>query len=137
MVQNQLINASVNIKIDYSNLSTYDAIKNKIRPLDLIAFRGGDIISDLIATLESHEVGIGAFSHVGMVVTSEILPSCMVNGKEFYLAPDRVYVFESTFTYDIPHITDGVPDVTTGHGEFGVQLRDLEDVIPLKNIIYF
>ncbi len=25
---------------------------------------------------------------------------------------------------------DNAPDITTGHGKLGVQLRDLEDVIP-------
>ncbi|CAH6419023.1 Hypothetical protein HVR_LOCUS211 [uncultured virus] len=119
------------VPINYNRIASYEDIKDKIRPFDVLAFRGGDLISNFISTLESYEVGIGAFSHVGMAVTADILPFCVVNGKEFHLKPGRVYVFESTFTYEIPGIMDSVPDVTTDHGKLGVQLRDLEEVIPV------
>jgi hypothetical protein len=61
-----------------------------------------------------------------MVVTSDILPSY----RGFQLVPGRIYVFESTFSYKIPKIIDASPNVVTGKGKFGVQLRDLEELMP-------
>ena len=110
-------------KIDYNNIISYSEIKGKILPFDLIAFRGGDIISGIIAKLENNQVGMDAFSHVGIAVTSDILP-------KMNLISGRIYIFESTLSYNIPGETDGVPDVITGSGELGVQLRDLEEIIP-------
>src|SRR5437868_4194060 len=101
----------------------YSELKNLIKPFDLIAFRGGDVISDLIAVLEKYEVGCDTFTHVGMVVTSEILPNQNLD-------PNKLYILESTFGYQIPLIYDNKPDVITGKGNFGVLLRDLEEIIP-------
>jgi hypothetical protein len=128
--QRELIKRSIHIPIDESNFSSYQDIKDKIKPFDLIAFRGGDVISDLITKMEENNVGLGAFSHVGMVVTADILPYYIVDNKRVVLSPNHLYVFESTFSYNIPGITDGPHDVITGKGKFGVQLRDLEEVIP-------
>lgn len=114
---------STEVSVDYNNLASYDNICGNIRPFDLIAFRGGDVISDLISTLESYRLGLGTFSHVGMAVTSEILSFYNKNGEKIYLSPGRIYVFESTISYN-------VPDITTGRGKLGVQIRDLEEVIP-------
>ena len=100
----------------------YSDLKNHIKPFDLIAFRGGDVISDLIAILEKYEVGADTFTHVGIVVTSEILPNQNLD-------PDKLYILESTFAYQIPLIYDNKPDVITGRGHFGVILRDLEEII--------
>ncbi len=110
----------------HDNLVSYSDIKNRIQPFDLLAFRGGDIMSDLISVLEKYEFEVGNFTHVGMAVTSDILPKY----KDFVLEKGKVYIFESTFTYNVKGFTDGPPDVITGSGWFGVQLRDLEEVIP-------
>lgn len=128
--QKAAIKESMQLVMNEANLASYSDIKDKMRPFDLIAFRGGDVISDLISAMEYHQVGVGAFSHVGMIVTSDILPECHSDKKTFKLQPGRLYLFESTFTYNIGGIGDGVPDVVTGKGKFGVQLRDLEEVIP-------
>lgn len=128
--QKKRIQKSIKIDVDYNNLDTYDRIKDKIKPYDLIGFRGGDMMSDFIAYLESKNLGIGVFSHVGMVVTSEILPTYQVDGKDFHLIPGRLYVLESTFSYKVPIIMDNAPDIITEKGKLGVQLRDLEEVIP-------
>jgi hypothetical protein len=91
--------------------------------------RGGDLISDLISFLEKHQLTHGEFTHVGMAVTSDILPS--YNG--YILEQNEIYLMESTFSY-FPDITHAVPDITTGQGKFGVQIKKLKDVI--KNYIY-
>lgn len=111
-------------------MTSYAQLQDQIAPYDLIGFRGGDGISDFISYLETKNLGIGTFSHVGMVVTSEILPRYQFKGKEFDLIPGKLYVLESTFSYKVPKIMDNVPDVITGKGKLGVQLRDLEEVIP-------
>lgn len=51
----------------------YLQLKPQISPFDLIAFRGGDPISDMIEKLEEFNTGNGDFTHVGMVVTSDVL----------------------------------------------------------------
>ena len=116
------------ISIDYNNLVSYEDICDKIRPFDLIAFRGEGIISDTISSAQSHIVGVGSFSHVGMVVTSDILPYFNVNGEKIYLDPGKIYIFESTTAYNLNG--DIVPDITTGLKAIGVQIRDLKEVIP-------
>lgn len=125
-LQKTLTKKSTKIPIDLNNLANYEDIKKKILPFDLIAFRGGDAVSDLITTLEQNRLKIGAFSHVGMVVSSKILSSF----EGFILDPKKLYVFESTFSYNIGGVTDGVADVSSKKGKLGVQLRDLEEVIP-------
>lgn len=109
---------------------SYDNIKSQIRSFDLLGFRGGDVISDIITTVEEHEMDVSNFSHVGIVVKSDILPYYTIDGKQCMLDPDAIYVFESTFSYAIPYVTDGVPDVCTNAGMLGVQLRNLDEVIP-------
>ena len=119
----------------HKNLVSYEDIRQNIKPFDLIAFRGGDLASRLINVLEKYEVGHGEFTHVGMVVTSDILPLCNITvdetTKEIKLIPGKLYLYQSTFTYNVPYISDGMIDVTTGRGFFGVQLCDLEEVIPV------
>lgn len=124
------IEKSMQLTMNENNLVSYFDIKDQLRPFDLVAFRGGDLISEMISTMEEYEIGVGAFSHVGMIVTSDILPRAKHGSKEFDLVPGHPYLFESTFTYAIGGLGDGIPDVVTGKGDFGVQLRDLEEVIP-------
>lgn len=124
------IKQSNGIVVDYNNVVRYVDVKDRIKPYDLIGFRGGDAISDFIAYLEKKKLGIGVFSHVGMVVTSEILPSYTWNSQTFELVPGKLYVLESTFSYKVPGVMDNAPDVITDKGQLGVQLRDLEEVIP-------
>lgn len=107
----------------------YDHISQFIKPLDLIAFRGGDVISDLITFLEKETVGVDTFSHVGMVVTKDILDSYDGEGGTFDLDPSKLYVLESTFSYDVAGRDGGGMDVIKEKGYFGVQLRDLETVV--------
>jgi hypothetical protein len=102
----------------------YSQLQPKIQPLDLILFQGADFVSQAIRKVELKTRGDGDFSHVGLVVTSDILPDV----KE--LVPGRLYVWESTFSGQIGSIyKDSVLNAETGKGTFGVQIRDLEEVI--------
>jgi hypothetical protein len=97
----------------------YKDIKHKIKPLDLLVFHGPEVISTSIMYLQKLKLDNGDWSHVGMVVNTDILPN-IPNGKK-----DRLYILESALGGDI---NDGVPD-TNGETKLGVQIRDLEDVI--------
>ena len=105
---------------------SYSQIKSKLSPLDLILFKGTDIISDTIRFFEKDELNSGLFSHCGLLVNSEILPTIK------QLIPGRWYVWESTMSAThglLSYFSDGVPNAITGTGKLGVQIRDLEDVI--------
>lgn len=97
-----------------------------ISPLDLILFRSKDPISGVIRMVEGIEYKElppdREFSHVALVVTSDLLPSVP------FLTPGRFYILESDWTYGYS------PDVETGYGKFGVQIRDLIDV--MKSYMY-
>ena len=89
-----------------------------ITPLDLIFFRGVDFISRIVTEAE-REIGCDRFSHVGLIVNSEILPSI----KE--LEPGKFYIWESTSTDK----KDPVVDVEDQEHHFGVQIRPLEEAL--------
>jgi len=101
----------------------YSYLIDRARPLDLLLWRGEDFISNTIRHFSDRAVGNGDFSHAGMLVTREILPSV----KE--MKRGRLYVWEATMSYPLCGITDGVPNIETGEGKFGIQIRDLEEVL--------
>ncbi len=117
------------MEINKDNLKYYYEYIDKICPFDAILFRDDDYISDIIAVLEKYKLNMNTFTHIGMVVTSDILPECTIDNKIFKLKPKKLYVFESTFGYTMPGIIENVKDIS-GKGKFGVQLRELEKVIP-------
>lgn len=123
-LQNHLIVKSLDILPDQSNLRNFNEIKDQILPFDIIAFRGSGIIGSLISVLEKYQVGVGSFTHVGMVVTADILPSCVLDGREFVLEKDKLYLFETTL------VVGKVADTLTHQHNIGAQLRLLEEVIP-------
>lgn len=99
----------------------YRQHKPRIRPFDVVFFRGGDAVSDLIRFAQKRGLGTpGAedYSHVGMVVTSEIL-------DDPRLEPGKLYIWESTMS---GRLGDGVPNID-GEAMLGVQLRDLDEVV--------
>jgi hypothetical protein len=102
--------------------TSYDNIKDQLRPFDLLLFRGGEFVSKLIRRLEQYQIGNGEFSHVGLIVTKDVLPfiSQLEDGK--------LYVLESTFSFSIGN-NEETPDIVTGKGRFGVQIRDLQSVV--------
>jgi hypothetical protein len=96
---------------------TLDELKYKIKPFDLIFFRGGDFISDIIANVQNKSFGNGEWTHVGLVLTRDILK---FKGKK-----NNIYVWESTMS---GKMGDGVNNIYN-KGHFGVQIRDLDSVI--------
>jgi hypothetical protein len=92
-------------------------IKNKIKPLDLICFRGDDFVSESISKMQEKMLGNGDWTHVGIVITTDIIP--IKNG-----VPGQLYVWESTMSG-----IDGVNSTESGRAKFGVQIRDLEKVL--------
>jgi len=97
-----------------------------IAPLDVILFRGVDPVSHAICFIEAKKLGRGDFSHAGVAVTREALDLP-------FLESGKVYVWESTLSAPAgfwAHFTDKVPDAETKGLRFGVQIRDLELVVP-------
>jgi len=111
------------MELTVNNLKSFDEIKSFILPFDSICFRGDNIVSDAIALIQKYELSINTFTHIGMVVTSDILPSYHYNNVEFILTPGKFYILEST-------MSNNMPDLISQKGKFGVQLRDLEEIIP-------
>lgn len=100
----------------------YNEIKDKIHSLDLIGFRGDGLISDAISVLSGYLVGNDTFSHVGLVLKGECLPS-------LNLQSDKLYLFESTilnFSLRGDTGTVATRDIVSGESKLGVQLRDFE-----------
>ncbi len=97
----------------------------EVRPLDLIGFIGETIVSKMIRKLEARAAGRTEydFSHVGIVVTKDILPVVSLDGgKNVHLEEGVHYLLEST-------ISSGTPDVCDESHRIGVQLRNLSEVI--------
>lgn len=97
-----------------------------IQPLDVILFRGVDAVSRAICFMEQKKLGRGDFSHIGLAITRDALDLP-------FLEPGKVYVWESTFSAPagfFARFTDKVPDRETEGVRFGVQIRDLELVVP-------
>lgn len=101
-------------------------IWSNIRSLDLVFFRGSDYVSDLIRYVEGRKlcntgkfkIQPDAFSHVGIIVKSDIL-------DDPRLDDDKVYIWESTMS---GILNDGVTNID-GRSFLGVQLRDFHEVV--------
>ena len=114
---------------DESGPSEIDApwaeVRTRINPFDLILFHGSDAVSDVICLLESEELKDGEFSHCGIAVPSELLPGVP------QLLPGKIYVCESTCSLDFGGVLGKqVPDAVSGKGVMGVQIRDLDELVP-------
>ena len=98
-------------------------IRKTLRPLDLVFMRGCSMYSNLISVLEKKTTGNGDFTHVGIVITNEILP-------DLNLKPESLYIWESTISMKRgPASVNGIVDEVTGKGYFGVHLRNLDMLI--------
>jgi hypothetical protein len=97
----------------------FSEIRKTIKPFDLVLFRGGEFVSDVISTVQKMVFGNGDFTHVGVVITPEIFefPNC---------EKGELYVWESTMS---GKLGDGVNSTETKTGVFGVQIRKLKDVV--------
>lgn len=107
--------------------TTLDNIYNEIKPFDLICFRGDEFVSKTISKIQEYYFGNGEWTHVGLVITSDIIP--FKNSK-----PNTIYILESTMS---GNFGDTVNNEETGLGKFGVQIRRLDKVIDnyIKNDI--
>lgn len=97
-----------------------------VEPLDLLLFRGFDPVSHTIRCFERSELGRGDYSHAGLAVTRDALDLP-------FLEPGKIYVWESVLSAKEgfwANFSDKIPDVNENRVRFGVQLRDLELVIP-------
>lgn len=105
----------------------YSEYKDNIKPLDIIFFKGDEFVSNSIRFFQkrratenttNYNIDPDAFSHVGLVVTHEIL-------NDHRLVPYKLYIWESTMSGSM---SDGVNNID-GQSFFGTQLRDLDEVI--------
>ena len=106
----------------------YSQERHTLRPLDLLLFAGEDGISGMIRFLQERGIeserkinleSTDVFSHVGIVVTSEILDSPLIE-------EGKIYVWESTIS---GRFGQNVQNVR--HEDFlGVQLRNLDELFP-------
>lgn len=104
----------------------WDDLVKLITPLDLVLFAGKDLVSSTIRNLQDKKLTIGNFSHVGVIVSSFVLPHV----KE--LQPGEWYVWESTSSLRLPGFENEVPDVFGKH-KLGVQIRNLKQVLEIYN----
>lgn len=106
--------------VDRYEHQTWESVKRQIKPLDFIGFHGRGI-SKVIKVFEKLIEGNGDITHCGIVVTRKLFP------KLKQLRKGRLYVLEATMSkYVGPLNKDDTPDVVSGKGKFGVQIRDLE-----------
>lgn len=97
--------------------------KYEIKPLDCIFFVGNEFVSKTILSAQKLWLGKGDWSHVGIVVNKDVMPSLRVEDNE-------LYIWESTISSTKTYISKNpVLDAETGKEVFGVQIRKLRDVI--------
>jgi len=104
----------------------WEDLVKMIEPLDLVLFSGNDLVSSTIRRLQNKKLDVGNFSHVGVIVSSDILP----NIKELQVG--EWYVWESTSSLRLPGFENEVPDIFGKH-KLGVQIRNLKKVIDIYN----
>lgn len=94
-------------------------IKAQLQPLDMIIFRGNGLISESILLGQTLGLGSAEWTHMGLVITTDILP--IKNGVK-----GQLYIWESVISGPLG---DGVNNIETDRARFGVQIRKLDDVI--------
>lgn len=95
-----------------------DEFISRIRPLDLLVFYSGDLISVAVAKVQAKVTGADV-SHVGIAINRKACPALQV-------LDDDMYIWESTIS---GILNDGVFNAETGRVTFGVQIRKLRDLI--------
>lgn len=96
-----------------------DAFLAQVRPLDLLVFKGAEGVSNLISKAETVETGIGTVTHVEVAINKEWCEEIKIND-------DRLCSWGSTLS---GKLNDGTINAETGHSFFGVQVRDLRDLV--------
>ena len=96
--------------------------KDSFRPLDLVLFKGGDYVSDLIRFAEKKSARYNVkkdYSHCGIIINRQVYDDPdLVDGK--------LYILESTMS---GRLGQGLTDIR-GKTFLGVQIRDLEQLVP-------
>jgi hypothetical protein len=94
--------------IEYENNLLYDTILKIASPLDIIAFK---VKNDGNSSKFAEETPNNEFSHIGIIVTRDILPNIKA------LVPGKLYVWEPFVVYNIAsHLIN----------QGGIMIRDLE-----------
>lgn len=105
---------------------SFSEAKPHIRTLDLIMFKGSDVVSGLISKVERVSVDCpegGSYTHVGLaILENDLLPVEQQNG--------RLLVLESTMSGSL---ADGVLAID-GKSHLGVQFRDLGQVVEAYDV---
>ena len=101
-----------------------DQFIKQIRPLDLLVFRGGDFVSDLIADLQGDQIGHYDITHVEIVINKELCPGIGGSAKDD--PSETLYSWGSTMS---GKLNDGVNNAETDQAFFGVQIRDLRQLV--------
>lgn len=90
---------------------------DKIAPLDIIFYKGDGLVSTSISTIEKIFLNNGDWSHVGLVITNDLIP--IINGK-----PNEKYIWE-TF---LP-VSSEIKSCELDKQVNGLQIRKLVDVV--------
>lgn len=99
----------------------YEKIKSQIKPFDLIVFKGEDFVSRTIAYFEKRgkkNTKNGDFSHIGMIVTRDVLDEPMMEHNKLYILESTV---SGRFGYNVKNIHNS--------SFLGVQIRDFDNLI--------
>lgn len=106
-------------KLKYKPGIPLSSIKDQLQPLDMIIFRGNGWDSRAILLGQKLGLGSGDWTHMGLVMTTDIIP--IQNGVK-----GQLYIWESVLSGSLG---DGINNIETDQGRFGVQIRKLDDVI--------
>lgn len=101
----------------------------QVKPLDLLVFRGADGVSSLIRGLSAFTNGSSEASHVEVAISREWCPRInpimgTFDGKQN--TDQTLYSWGSTASGPL---NDGTYNAETGKAKFGVQVRNLEDLV--------
>lgn len=110
-------------KPNLSNLPCmyWNEVREVLTPLDLIFTRGTTLGSHGVAILSQIGSGSNYYTHVGIVVTKELLPSFD------QLEDGKIYILESIMNSERALIPQtAIPDLYQGQIVSGVQIRDLD-----------
>lgn len=112
-----------------------DEFCRQCRPLDLLVFRGSEGVSTLIRKLEKKETSSDEVSHVEVVITPEWCDRITKLSTKFKafpsyegFKPHPQYLLSWGSTLS-GKLNDGVNDGETGGVKFGVQIRDLRELV--------
>ena len=97
-----------------------ESMLSHIKPLDLILFSGNSIFSKTIKMVEKGQLGLGTISHIALVVNRDLMPHV----KE--MKKGKFYIWESTSS---SYMAGSKTKNIFGKTKFGVQIRDLTEVI--------